>query len=36
MKLGKNHPLVKGIQNWSNKGPGSVQREVITKMKKIG
>jgi hypothetical protein len=26
MKLGINHPLVKGILNCSNKGPGPLQR----------
>jgi hypothetical protein len=25
MKLGTNHPLVEGIQNWCNKGQGRVQ-----------
>jgi hypothetical protein len=27
IKLGINHPLVKGILNSSNKGPGPLQRE---------
>jgi hypothetical protein len=27
IKLGKNHPWVRGIINCSNKGPGPLQRE---------
>jgi hypothetical protein len=33
-KLGRNNPWVKGILNCSNKGPGPLQRGIITKMQK--
>jgi hypothetical protein len=36
MKLGTNHSWVKEIQNFSNKGPGPVQRGDIYKNAKIG
>jgi hypothetical protein len=32
IKIGTNHPWVKGILNCSNKGPGPLQRKIITKM----
>jgi hypothetical protein len=35
IKLGKNHPWVKGILNCSNKGPGPLQRGDNNKNAKI-
>jgi hypothetical protein len=32
IKLGTNYPWVKGIQVCSNKGPGPLQRVIITEM----
>jgi hypothetical protein len=36
IKLGINHPLVKGILNYSNKGPGPLQIEDNDKNAKMG
>jgi hypothetical protein len=36
IKLGINHPWVKGILNCSNKGPSPLQREIITRNTKMG
>jgi hypothetical protein len=36
IKLSTNHPLVKGILNYANKGPIPLQREIITKIQKKG
>jgi hypothetical protein len=36
IKLGRNHPWVKGILNCSNKGPGPLQRGDNDKNAKMG
>jgi hypothetical protein len=36
IKLGTNHPFVKGILNCSNKGPGPLQRGDSHKNTKMG
>jgi hypothetical protein len=36
IKLGINHPLIKGILNCSNKGPGPLQRGDNPKNAKMG
>jgi hypothetical protein len=36
IKLGTNHPWVKGIVNYSNKGPGPLQRRDNHKNAKMG
>jgi hypothetical protein len=36
IKIGRNHPWVKGILNCSNKGPGPPQRGDNLKMQKWG
>jgi hypothetical protein len=36
IKLGTNHPYVKGIQNCTNQGQVLFKGEIITKMQKMG